>query len=531
MLPVSQLDTIIFVVYLASVLLIGFIAGRKKQARAVDFFLAKRTIPWYVIGFAMLATSISTEQFVGAGAKAYEVGMAVVNWEWCIVPAYTLLMCVFLPIYLRRKIFTIPEYLEIRFGGLARSIFSCVSIVSYFVINLAGVLYSGGYMFHVIFNMPIMTSIWILAVITGLYTVYGGLSSVAWTAAVQCVLLIIGGAFVVAIGMMKIPGGLSDVIGTGERAHLILPIDHPELPWTAIIVLALSTNLWYCCTNQFYIQSCLGAKNEWHARMGVVCAIFIGIVLGFTVEFSGVVGYRLVELNLMPAPPESNAIYPLMIRHLIPAGIRGIVFAGLIAAIMSSLSALINSIATLFSLDFYHKYLYPEASEKHLIIVGQITGTILLAIGTLWAPIVGTFPTIFDYFQQSWAIMAAPFAVVFFLGAIWKRANNTGAITTMILGIAAIPLTFWLKAAVLPAGFCFYNLVGIISVCLLISMVVVSLLTAPPERERVEKAVWSPGMIALPSGETPQPYTWYKNLWLWWGIATACIAGLYMYFW
>ncbi|HDY88511.1 MAG TPA: hypothetical protein ENH82_10440, partial [bacterium] len=457
MFQVTTFDTIIFIIYIVSVLVIGFYFGRKKHAHAADFFLARKSIPWYVVGFAMLATSISTEQFVGAGAKAYEVGMAVVNWEWCIVPAYTLLMFVFLPIYLRRKIFTIPEYLGIRYGSASRTIFSFITIASYFVINLAGVLYSGGYTFHIIFNIPLMTSIWLLAALTGVYTVYGGLSSVVWTEALQCVLLIVGGAFVVITGLLKIPGGLMAAVGTGERAHLILPYNHPELPWTAIIVLAFSTNLWYSCTNQFYIQSCLGAKNEWHARMGVVCAIFLGIVLGFTVEFSGVVGYRLVELGVIPAPPESNAIYPIMIRYLIPAGIRGIVFAGLVAAIMSSLSALINSIATLFSMDFYLKYIKPESSDKHLIIVGQITGTLLLITGTLWAPIVGTFPTIFDYFQQSWAIMAAPFAVVFFLGVIWKRANNIGAISTMILGIAAIPFSFWFKRNVLPEGFSFYN--------------------------------------------------------------------------
>jgi len=532
MFQITTFDTIIFVIYIVLVLVTGFWFGRKKSEHTGDFFLARRTIPWYVVGFAMIATSISTEQFVGAGAKAYDVGMAVVNWEWCIVPAYSLLMFVFLPIYLRRKIFTIPEYLGIRFGGSARSIFSFITIASYFVINLAGVLYSGGYTFHIIFNMPLMASIWLLAVMTGVYTIYGGLSSVAWTEALQCVLLIVGGAIVVISGLLKIPGGLMGAVGTGERAHLMLPIDHPELPWTAIIVLAFSTNLWYSCTNQFYVQSCLGAKNEWHARMGVVCAIFIGIVLGFTVEFSGVVGYRLVELGKIPVPPESNAIYPVMLRSLIPTGLRGIVFAGLVAAIMSSLSALINSIATLFSMDFYGKYIRPSSSEKHLITIGRITGATLLALGTLWAPVVGTFPTIFDYFQQSWAIMAAPFAVVFFLGVMWRRANNPGAISTMILGIAAIPVVFWLKGSgIVPESFNFYNLVGIVTILLFIWMIVASLVTKPPDYEMTAPAVWTPGLVPLPAGETPQPYVWYKNVWLWWGCATACIVFLYAFFW
>lgn len=531
MFQVTFIDTVIFVCYIIAVLAIGFIVGRKEQTKASGYFLAGKSLPWFAIGFSMVATSISTEQFIGAGAKSYEVGMAVLNWEWGMLFSFTLLAFVFLPIYFRRQIYTIPEYLERRFSSSARTIFSIMTILSYLVINLAGVLFSGGYTLHKIFNLPLVSSIWILAIITGVYTIYGGLKSVVWTDSLQCVLLICGGAYITIAGLLEIPGGLMAAVGTGERSHLFLPADHPELPWTGILVLILSTNVWYTCTNQFYVQRCLGAKNEWNARMGIIFAAFLAILLGFTVDFPGIIAYKLVSLGIIPAPPESNAVYPLLIRYLVPAGVRGIVFAGLVGAIMSTLSSLINSIATLFTLDIYHKLIKKEASQKRLIRVGQLAGTVLLLLGTIWAPMVQTFPTIFDYFQQCWAIMAAPFAVIFLLAIFWKRANNAGAISTMILGVIAIPVTFWLQRSVLPEGFNFYNLVGIICLIFFIWMILVSLLTQPQAKEKIASVIWSHKLVQLPSGEFPHPYLWYKKVWVWWGIATIMTSAVYIIFW
>ncbi|MFA6470731.1 MAG: sodium/solute symporter [Candidatus Latescibacterota bacterium] len=531
MFRLNSFDILIFAVYMVSVLLIGFIAGRKKQTRADGFFLARRTLPWYAVGFSMTAACISTEQFIGASAKAHDVGMAVLNWEWGIAPSFALLILVFMPLYFRREIFTIPEYLERRFGKTARTIFSLLTMVSYFAINLAGILYSGAYVMHSLFGFNLILSIWVMTILTGAYTVYGGLVSVVWTETLQSVLLLAGGALITVLGLLHIPGGLMTAIGTGDRAHLFLPLDHPELPWTAILVLIFSTNVWYACTNQFYIQMCLGAKNEWHARMGVVFATFLGILLGFAVEFTGIVGYRLVELGVMPAPPESNAIYPYLIQYIVPAGIRGIVFAGIIAAIMSTVSALVHSIATLFSMDFYRAFIRPKASETHLIKVGQIAGATLLAAGALCAPIVGTFPTIFDYFQQSWAVMAAPIAIVFTLGALWKRATNKAAVSTLILGILTIPVAFWLQRVVLPKGFNFYNLVGIIFFVQLAWMIVVSLLTRPFHTDPKVQTVWTSDLAFLPPKERPSPYRWYLRVVLWWAISVAVVGALYIKFW
>ena len=531
MFELSFLDMTIFAGYFVAVILIGFIAARKKQDEADGFFLARRAIPWYAAGFSMVAACVSTEQFIGASAKSYDVGMAVLNWEWGVLPSYMLLIFVFMPLYFRKKISTIPEYLERRFGPLARTIFSSITLVSYFLVNLAGVLFSGGYVIHKLLGFPLIPSIWVLAIITGAYTIYGGLLSVVWTETLQSVLLLAGGAIITIAGLIKLPGGLMAAVGTGERAHLFLPASNPDLPWTAILVLIFSTNVWYACSNQFYIQMCLGAKNEWHARMGVIFATFLGILLGFAVEFTGIVGYALVDKGLMPAPPESNSIYPYLVKYLIPEGVRGIIFAGIFAAVMSTISAIVNSISTLFSLDFYKKFVRPDASSKQLIKVGRIAGAIALLAGTAWAPIVGKFPTIFDFFQQSWAILAAPVTVVFLLGALWRRATNFGAVSTLIVGILTIPVAFWLKSIVLPANFNFYNMVGLIFIAQLIWMVVASYLSAPKDSQTIRDSIWEKELVFLPADELPVPYTWYKNQFLWWGLSAVTVGFLYIYFW
>lgn len=530
MFRLSALDILIFAAYIVAVLTIGFLAARKRGVKAEGFFLARRTLPWYAVGFAMVAASVSTEQFIGASAKAHDVGMAVLNWEWGVLPSFTILILVFMPLYFRRGIFTIPEYLERRYSGSARTTFSLLTLVSYFAINLAGVLYSGGYVLHNLFGFPLLPCIWALTVLTGAYTVYGGLVSVVWTETLQSVLLLVSGLLITVIGIMKLPGGLAAAVGTGERAHLFLPMDHPELPWTAILVLFFSTNVWYACTNQFYIQMCLGSKNEWHARMGVVFAALLGILLGFAIEFPGIVGYRLVEAGAIPAPPESNAIYPYLVRYIIPEGIRGIVFAGILGAIMSTVSALVHAISTLFSMDFYRVYVRPGAGETHLIRAGQTAGTVFLAAGALIAPVVGTFPTIFDFFQQSWAVLASPIVIVFVVGALWRRATNFAALSTFVLGILTIPAAFWLHRAVLPQGFNFYNLVGIIFFFQLAWMIGASLLSRPHPRERTESAVWTSDLAAIPTSERPEPYPWHKRLILWWTLAAVSVGTLYVFY-
>ena len=230
----TALETGIFLAYLATVIAIGFISGRKGKESTADFFLAGRGLPWFVIGFSLIASSISSEQFIGEVGWGYKYGMAVANWEWLVWPAQGLLLFFFLPVYLKNRIFTIPEYLTRRFGRLAGSTFALVCMIQYLVINLPLVLYSGGFAINKVFGLNLHLAIWILALAAGSYTIFGGLSAVAWVDLFNGAVLIGGGLLVFVLGVCAVDGGFSAVVGTGERAHLILPADHPELPWTGI---------------------------------------------------------------------------------------------------------------------------------------------------------------------------------------------------------------------------------------------------------------------------------------------------------
>jgi SSS family solute:Na+ symporter len=337
--------------------------------RSQDYFLAGRRLPWYAIGFSLIATSISSEQFIAEVAFAYEHGLAVANWEWGVFPAMTLMILFFVPFYIRRQISTMPEWLEHRFGASSRFTFALIMVLSYVFVNLAGVLYTGGVLLHAIFNIDQRYAIAVLAVVTGVYTVMGGLPAVVWNDVIQAILLLGAGLLVFFLGLHKI-GGWEAMRGVGERAHLMLPASDPDLPWTAILVGMLSTNLWYYATNQYINQRVLGARNEWHARAGIIFAGFLGIFLALAVCFPGLIAYRLIP-GL--TGKEMNEAYPRVVNLLVGPlgyGLRGLVLAGLMAAIMSTLDALMNSCSAILTIDFYQRLWKPSASDRDMIRVG-----------------------------------------------------------------------------------------------------------------------------------------------------------------
>ncbi len=247
-----------FIAYLLAVVGVGYLAGRKGKASTTDFFLAGRGLPWYVIGFSLIAASISSEQFIGEVGWAYKFGLAVSNWEWLVWPAQAILLVFFLPLFLRNRIVTIPGYLTRRFGPLVGSAFSIVCMIQYLVVNLPLVLYSGGFLLNRIFGLDLRLAVWFLVLVAGSYTIFGGLRSAAWVDLLNGVLLIVGGLVVFGLGLAKVPGGLKAVIGAGARAHLVLPASHPDLPWTGILAVAIVMSGYYYSTNQYITQRCLG---------------------------------------------------------------------------------------------------------------------------------------------------------------------------------------------------------------------------------------------------------------------------------
>jgi SSS family solute:Na+ symporter len=566
-------DAVFFFGYIAIVLIIGFAVARREKPTVHEYFRAGNRLPWYAIGASIIAAGVSSEQFVGEVGYAYKLGMPVMNWEWMVFPALSVLLLIFIPLYVRNRIITMPEYLERRYGPHARTLYAVLIVASYIFVNFALVFYTGGYALEKMWGFNRIAAVWLLALATGAYTIYGGMLSVAWTDFFQCLLLMGGGLYVFVAGMHHLDWNFAAVINSGQRAHLIAPQSH-EVPWTALVILALSTNVWYYATDQFINQRCLGAKNEWHSKMGVLFAGGLQILLPLATAAPG-----MIYFVMNPTLPDHNAAYTSIVAELIPVGLRGLVVAAVIGAIMSTISGLVNSTSTMVTLDLFRRWKGKDWPEHRLVRFGQWSGTAALVIGALFAPVVMKWDSIFRYCQDIWAPMAAPAVVVFVAGALWRPARQRGAVACLLLAMATVPLTF-LKSFLADAGihilplnlenslifgggvFIFsvvllvtFSLVRSMAACLLIGIVaavlIFSLINASPaaiailiassyiaaiaygwyvgSRQAGDSCMWNRSMLlGSPAGQ-PQP--WYKSIWFWWLVNFAVFAAIYLRFW
>jgi len=522
----TTFEIVIFLFYLALVIGIGFISGRKGKNSTSNFFLAGRGLPWFVIGFSLIASSISSEQFIGEVGWGYKYGMAVANWEWLVWPAQGLLLFFFLPVYLKNRIFTIPEYLTRRFGKLAGSTFALVCMVQYLVINLPLVLYSGGFVMHKVFGLNLALAVWILVLAAGSYTIFGGLSAVAWVDLFNGVLLITGGLLVFTLGLLSVEGGLTAIIGTGDRAHLILPADHPELPWTGMLALAFVMSGYYYSTNQFITQRCLAAKTVWHGKMGVILAAFLAIPLALSVTWPGMIAYAL-----NPNLPHPDDAYPYLIQTLIPVGLRGFMFAVLIGAIMSTIDSLINSTSSLLTMDVYKRLIRKQASDSQLVKFAQISGIALLIFAALWSPMVGKFSSIFSYAQDCWALMLAPVMAVFVMAIFWKGTTKFAAVFTLFMAVPMLFIVFLREMTGLFATDNIFNLSALVFVFSLVVIAVISRFTTAPSEEEIRSTLWHPGMLRPTAEELKGGYPWWKRVGFWFTLVVLCFSIIYAIFW
>jgi SSS family solute:Na+ symporter len=526
-------------------------------------------LPWYTIGLSIVAAGISSEQFVGEMGYAYKLGMPVVNWEWLVFPALSILLWIFVPLYVRDRITTMPEYLERRFGPTVRTLYACLSVASYVFVNFALVFYTGGYALEAMWGLDRLTAVWIMAAITGLYTVYGGLSAVAWTSSFQCILLLGGGLYVFFAGMAKIGWDFQAMLGSGQQARLMTPADHPEVPWTAFLILALSTNVWYYATNQYINQRCLAARNDWHAKMGVLLAGGLQLLMPLATCFPGMI-YRVID----PGLEDFNAAYPKVVAAVVPAGLRGFVAAAIVGAIMSTISGLVNSTSTIVTLDIVQRWGGRAWPEDRLVRVGRWSGTGALLIGALLAPLVMRWESIFRYAQDIWAPLAAPVVVVFLCAALWRSASERGALACLWLAVLTVPLTL-VRAVLADAGIHFLpvNLENPLVLAGAVSLVCWVLMAALRDRWSpavgwglalaacvpvVGIAVWIPAVTAalvaaamvafvgwplacrsrptagmwdqtlLASGAEVR---WWGSVRFWWLVLAVIFLGLYVWFW
>jgi solute:Na+ symporter, SSS family len=565
----NSFDLIFFLGSLFAVLAVGFWTTQHQKTSVNDYFRGGNRLPWYAIGFSIIAAGISSEQFVGEIGYAYRWGMPVLNWEWLVFPALTVLLWLFVPLYVRNNITTMPEYLEERFGGNARTLYAYLTVASYVFVNFALVFYTGGFALEQVWGINKLAAVWLLAFFTGLYTVYGGLEAMAWTSSLQCILLMGGGIYVFFAGMSRIGWDFAAVIGEGARAHLTTTADHPDVPWTALIVLALSTNIWYYATNQYINQRCLAARNEWHAKMGVLLACGLQVIMPMATCFPAMI-YRVVNPNLA----DPNAAYPALVAEFVPAGLRGLVAAAIVGAIMSTISGLVNSTSTIFTLDICQRGWGRNWSDERLVRVGRWSGGVALLIGAAFAPIVMRWESLFRYAQDIWAPMAAPVVVVFLCGALWKGAGRRGAVACLWLAILSAPFTL-AKCVLADHGVHFLptnleNPLVLAGAVNLFSWVLMACLTDKrPLRPGLSMVVglgaaivaltaWDPAIMVVVMGvvmlagiglpavrrtavvrglwdcsmlRTDPKVAWYASVWLWWALFAAIVVGVYWWFW
>ena len=526
----SFLDAAIIVGSLALVLGVGLLASRRKAANAEDYFVASGRLPWWMIGTAFVSTSVSSEQIVGTVGSAYEYGMGIANWEWWSLPCYIVLIGIFIPVYLKNRVTTVPQLLTRRFSPACGAVYSYVMLFAYVLVFMVPVLYGGALTLSSLAGLSFHAVLWTMVIVVAAYTVKGGLISVMWTDAVQCVMLLGGGILLYFVALGHIPGGWSAMAeASPERFHLYHPTDDPIAPFAGLIAGSLGLFIFYQATNQVMVQRLFGARSTWDAIMGIIFAGFINFLRPMVTCFLGfIVFHWIMVMNQAEPLAKQDLTFPFALKVFASDwGLRGIVLTGFLAAVMSTVSALANSTSTLFSLDVYKRFIAPEADDKRVLRVGRLASFGALIVAALVAPVVSNWG-IFRYFQQGVTYLSTPFVPVILLGLFWKRTTTQGAFAGLIGGI-------FIQAGVVFADHQLdWNLhwlyLGFIAEMLVFAVVIaVSLVTPAPAREVWEPFLWRPSVLIDLTHDPERP--WYARLILWFSIFAVIFFGIYWWFW
>jgi len=427
---ISDIDFGVILAYFAITVGLGIWASRRRGDSSANYFLAGRNVGWIAIGASLFATNISSEHFIGLAGSGAARGLAVGNFEWMATIFIMMLGWIFVPIYLRSGIFTIPEFLEKRFNKASRIYLTTVSIIAYILTKISVTLFAGSLLLQELLGWDMYTSTIIMVVLTGIYTIMGGLGAVIYTSLIQTVILIGGAITLTVIGLNEVGGftGLQERL-PADYFSMFKPVSDPDFPWTGMVFGAPILGIWYWCTDQYIVQRVLSARNINHARSGTILAGFLKILPVFILVLPG-----LIAAALYPEVSGDEA-YPILVTSFVlPAGLKGVIIASLLAALMSSLASCFNSTSTLFTMDFY-KLFNPSASERRLVLMGRLATTLMVITAILWVPLTRLISSqIYIYMQSVQAYISPPIAAVFLLGIFWKRLNGRGAIWALAGG-------------------------------------------------------------------------------------------------
>jgi solute:Na+ symporter, SSS family len=487
------LDFVVIGGYFLVLLWIGVWAARREKVLSSDYFLAGRDVGWLAVGASLFASNIGSEHLVGLAGTGAASGLAVGHFEWIACFMLLLLGWLFVPFYLRSGVYTMPEFLERRYNAAARWYFTWVSVVGYVLTKISVTLFAGGVVMRAVTGLDLWTSAGVLIVVTGVYTIVGGLRAVIYTEVAQAVVLIAGSAALMFIGLNEV-GGLAGLQARLPADYFSMwkPSNHPDFPWTGVVFGAPILGVWYWCTDQHIVQRVLAARNVTEARRGTILAGYLKILPVFIFVLPGMVAAALYADVRGGA---ADAAYPALVTRLLPAGFKGLVLAGMLAALMSSLASAFNSCSTLLTWDVYRK-LRPEATEAELVTFGRGSTIILVGLGFAWIPFMKyVSPQLYIYLQSVQAYIAPPIAACFLFGVLSTRLNGNGAMAALlsglVLGTARLALEIG-KGGLTPgsaahwfASINFLHFAALLFVLSTAILVVVSHATAVPSAARV----------------------------------------------
>ena len=538
----------------------------QKNNNSADYFLGGKDATWIAIGASIFASNIGSEHLIGLAGAGASSGMAMAHWEiqgWMIL----ILGWVFVPFYTRSMVYTMPEFLERRYNTQSRTILSVISLISYVLTKVAVTVYAGGLVFQQVFGIEELWGIdffWIAAIglvlITALYTIFGGMKSVLYTSVLQTPILLLGSLIILVLGMKALGSWdqmlqLCDVKpnydgATGTMIHLMRSNSDPQYPWLGALIGSAVIGFWYWCTDQYIVQRVLSGKDEKEARRGTIFGAYLKLLPVFLFLIPGMIAFALHQKYigdggflpmLADGTPNADAAFPTLVAKILPAGVKGLVVCGILAALMSSLASLFNSSAMLFTIDFW-KRLKPQTSEKSLVRIGQTATVVIVILGILWIPIMRSVGNVlYNYLQDVQSVLAPGIAAAFLLGITWKRASAKGGMWGLLSGIiigltrlgakvyysnATDAADSWFKAVFYDFNWLFFCGVMLVVCCLVV--IVVSLLTEAPDQQKIQGLVFGTS--------TPEQIAATRASWNKWDVFhTIVILGFtvafYIYFW
>jgi len=505
------LDISIFVLFFVIVVGTSMYKSRKEET-GEDFFLASRGLIWPIIGISLIAANISSEQFVGmSGQSAGNVGLAIASYEWMAAITLVFVAFFFLPRFLSSGIYTIPEFLQYRYNSTARSLMAFYTMAIYVGVTIAAVIYSGAITIYTIFDVDLKVAVWGIGVIAALYTTWGGLKAVAWADVFQGTALVLGGVVVLFFALSAVGGIDNFFVHNEDKLHMILPADHPVLPWTALVIGLWIPNIYYWGLNQYITQRTLAAKSLREGQKGVIFAAAIKIIIPFVIVFPGIMAAQLYSNSMS----NTDAAYPLLIKNLIPEGLRGFMLAAIAGAVISSLASMLNSASTIFTLDLYKVYVQKEATQKNLVFIGRLMTVLFVLIGCFIAPYLGDpkFMGIFTYIQEFQGYISPGILAAFVFGILVKKAPPAAGVVALL---ACVPVYGFLQWQFNEIAF--LNRMAITFGVVLLLMTIITLLK--PLKEPVQL----PKRTDIDLSPTPQL--------IWWGSAVIFVVlMLYAIFW